>query len=48
MAILVRNELEFNLNSVSSDDDDGCFVMIKAKVQGSLSLFVNIYVPNST
>ena len=46
MAILVRDELDFNLNSVSSDAD-GRFVMIEAEVQGSSFFFVNIYPPNS-
>ena len=46
VAILVRDELDLNLNSASSDDD-GRFVMIEAELQGSSFLFLNIYAPNS-
>jgi len=46
VAILVRDELDLNLNSVSSDDD-GRFVMIEAEVQGSSFSLVNIYAPDS-
>ena len=46
MAILVRDELDLNLNSVSSDDD-GRFVMIEYEVQGYSFLLVNIYAPDS-
>ena len=44
--ILVKDDVDFKLNSIISDDQ-GRFVIMEAEVQGSLFLFVNIYAPNS-
>ena len=43
--VLVRDDLEFKLNS-SRTDDKGRFILINATVQGSEFLFVNVYSPN--
>ena len=43
--VLVRDDLEFKLNS-SRTDDKGRFILIDATVQGSEFLFVNVYSPN--
>lgn len=43
--VLVRDDLEFKLNS-SRTDDKGRFILIYATVQGSQFLFVNVYSPN--
>jgi len=44
--ILVKDDVDFKLNSIISDDQ-GRYVIMEAEVQGSLFLFVNIYAPNS-
>lgn len=44
--ILVKDDLDFKLNSLSSDDK-GRYIIMEAEVQGSSFLFVNIYAPNS-
>ena len=44
--ILVRDDLDFKLNLVRSDDN-GRYILMEAEIQGSLFLFVNIYTPNS-
>ena len=44
--ILVRDDLDFKFNSARSDDN-GCYIIKDAEVQGSSFLFVNIYAPNS-
>ena len=44
--ILVRDDLDFKLNFVRSDDN-GRYIIMEAEVQGSSFLFVNIYAPNS-
>ena len=43
--ILVRSDLDFNLRTISCDDE-GRSIIIEAEVQGSPFLFVNIYAPN--
>ena len=43
--ILVRSDLDLDLKSVKCDDE-GCWIIMEAEVQGSLLLFVNIYSPN--
>ena len=40
--ILVEDDLDLKLNSLSSDNE-GCSIIMEAEVQGSLFLFVNIY-----
>ena len=45
--VLVRSDLDFNLISINSDGE-GRSIIVEAEVQGSPSLFVNIYVPNKT
>jgi len=44
--ILVKNDVDFKLNSIISDDQ-GRYIIIDAEIQGSSFLFVNIYAPNS-
>ena len=44
--ILVRNDLDFNLQSVEIDDN-GRDIIMQADVQSSEFLFVNIYAPNT-
>ena len=44
--ILVKDDLDFKLNSLSSDDK-GRYIIMEAEVQGSSFLFVNIYAPNT-
>ena len=44
--ILVGDDLNFKLNLAGSDDN-GRYIIMEAEVQGSSSLFVNIYSPNS-
>ena len=44
--ILVRDDLDFKLKLVRSDDN-GRYIIMEAEVQGSSFLFVNIYAPNS-
>ena len=44
--ILVRDDLDFKLHLVRSDDN-GRYIIMEADVQGSSFLFVNIYAPNS-
>ena len=45
--VLVRSDIDLNLISINSDDEDRSIVM-EADVQGSPYLFVNIYAPNKT
>ena len=44
--ILVRDDLDFKLNSARSDDN-GRYIIMDAEVQGSSFWFVTIYAPNS-
>ena len=44
--ILVREDLDFKLSLVHSDDN-GRYIIMDAEVQGSSFLFVNICTPNS-
>ena len=44
--ILVKNDVDFKLNSIISDDQ-GRYIIKDAEIQGSSFLFVNIYAPNS-
>ena len=44
--ILVKDDLDFKLNSLSSDAK-GRYIIMEAEVQGSSFLFVNIYAPNN-
>ena len=44
--ILVRDDLDFKLNLVCSNDN-GQYIIMEAEVQGSSVLFVNICAPNS-
>ena len=44
--ILVKDDLDFKLNSFSSDAK-GRYIIMEAEVQGSSFLFVNIYAPNN-
>ena len=43
--ILIRDDLDFKLNLVRSDDN-GRYIIMEAEIQGSSFLFVNIYAPN--
>ena len=46
VVILVKDDLDFKLNSLSSDAK-GRYIIMEAEVQGSSFLFVNIYAPNN-
>ena len=43
--VLVSGDLDFNLNSIRTDDE-GRYIVLEAEVQGANFLLVNFYVPN--